>query len=165
MTYYIDEIIDEANNKSTPKERVEYLKQFSNRTVLRELLRISYDNRVKVLMPETEPPYTPSDAPRGMEDKRIDNELRRFKILIQGGGYDNITQVKRESVFLDILNSLYKDEAHYVQLAFRKKLRIKGLSVKHINEIFGLSIPEPEPKKKKKKEKETKETEESNQDG
>lgn len=160
MTYYIDEILEEAENKSTVKERMEYLKQFSGRKALRELVRLSYDKRLQILLPDSEPPYTPNDAPRGMEDKRIDNEVKRFRIFVKGAGYDHLKQPQRENVFLDILNALYAKEAHYVQLAFRKRLKIKGLSVKQINECLNLNIPIPESKKSKKKE-ETKEESEN----
>lgn len=144
---YIHEIVEEAEKLKTIKERKEYLRQFKNRKALKGLLQISYDKNIKILLPDTDPPYKPSEMPEGMTDTRIDHELRRFWVFIKGGPYDDMNQTKRESIFLEILQGLHKKEAEIFLRAFQHKWRIKGLRAEHINEIFDLNIPTPAKKK------------------
>lgn len=143
---YIHEVVDEAEKKKTLKERKEYLKQFRNRKALRGLLQISYDTNIKILLPDSDPPYKESEMPEGMNFSRIDAEFRRFDIFLANGRYPNMNQTKREKIFLDILETLHPKEAKIFLKAFQHKFRIKGMRAEHINECFDLNIPTPKKK-------------------
>lgn len=147
MQLYIHEIVEEAEKKKTLKERKEYLRQFRGRKALRGILQISYDTNIKILLPESDPPYKESDLPEGMNYTRIDTELRRFDIFLANGRYPNMNQTKRESIFLDILQALHPKEAKIFLRAFQHKFRIKGMRAEHINEVFNLNIPTAKKKK------------------
>lgn len=151
LQLYIHEIVEEAEKKPTIKERVEYLKQFRDRKGLKALLQISYDKNIKVLLPDSDPPYTESEMPEGMTDSRIDHEVRRFWVFLEHGPYKDMRQAKREDIFLNILQSLHKKEAKIFLKAFQHKFRIKGIRAEHINEIFDLNISTPSKKKSKSK--------------
>lgn len=147
MQKYIHEIVEEAEKKKTIQERIDFLKQYADRKALKGLLEISYNKDIQILLPDTDPPYRESELPEGMNYTRIDTELRRFDIFLANGRYPNMNQTKREQIFIDILEALHPKEAEIFLRAFQHKFRIKGLRIKHINEIFGLRIPEPASKK------------------
>lgn len=148
MQKYIHEIIYEAEKKPSLKERKEYLKQFRDRKALRGLLEIAYNKDIEIALPDSDPPYRESEMPEGMTDTRIDSEFRRFGIFLKHGPYANMNQTKRETTFINILEGLHPEEAKIFLRAFQHKLRIKGMKIKDINEVFGLKIPEPAKKQK-----------------
>lgn len=134
-TKYLHEIVDEVNKLKTKKEKKEYLSQHKNRTALREILRISYHPDIVPLLPETDPPYKENELDEGMVPP-VDRELRRFRIFLKGGGYDNIKQSKRESVFIEILQSIHAKEARIVLDAVHKEFKLKNLNRKDLEEVF-----------------------------
>jgi len=139
---YLHEVFDEAEKKKNLTERKKFLAKYKNRPAVREILRISYHPNIQPLLPvETDPPYRPSELEEGLTDFRIDSELRRLRIFLRNGGYNDMNQVKREALFIELLEGLHKREAEILLKAFQKKFRIKGMKAEHINEVFGTDIP------------------------
>lgn len=147
---YLHEVFDEIDKAKTVKEKKELLQKQSDREAVRAILYISYNKDMKLLLPETVPPYKPSDLQEGLTDTRIDSEVRRFKYFIKGKGQDHVPKRKREALYLSILESLHAREADIMQQAFRHKFRLKGINRTHLNEVFGWNL-ETESKKKTKK--------------
>lgn len=148
MQKYLHEIIKEAEAKKNLTERKAYLSQHKDRKALRALLEISYNKDIETFIPETDPPYKESNMPEGMNHTRLDAELRRFDVFLVKGRYPNMNSAKRESIFLNILETLHPEEAKIFLKAFQHKFHIKGMRVEHINEVFGTKIPTPSTKKK-----------------
>ena len=148
MQPYIHEIVEEAEKKKTLQERKDYLRQFRHRKALRGLLEISYNKDIEVLLPDSDPPYKPSNLPEGMNYTRVDTEFRRFDIFLANGRYPNMNQTKREDLFISILESLHPKEAEIFLRAFQHKFKIKGMRTEHINDVFDLNIPTPKKEKK-----------------
>ena len=107
MTELVHEVIDAANAKKTIKERVEFLSQekYAKRDIIRRLVFMSYNKQVESLLPPTDPPYKPSEQPKGMSTP-FDAESRRLSIFVKGLGYDDMDQSKRENIFIQILEAI-----------------------------------------------------------
>ena len=148
MTELVHEVIDAANAKKTIKERIEFLSQekHASRDIIRRMVFMSYNKSVEVLLPSTDPPFKPSEQPKGMNTP-IDSESRRLSIFVKGLGYDNMDQSKRENIFIQILEAIDPDDGKLLMLATQKKFRIKGLTIPQLNKIFDLNMPVPEKKK------------------
>jgi hypothetical protein len=138
---YIHELFDRINELPTLTERKEELAKHINRPAVRALLKLAYDKSVDVMLPDSEPPYKPSDLAEGLTETRLDNEARRFDVFIRGWGYDNLRQTKRESLFIGILEGLHAREAKIMVECFQHKYRLKGMTTPDINEVFGWDIP------------------------
>ena len=147
MTELVHEIIDVANAKKTIKERIEFLSdpKIAKRDIIRRLVFMSYNKSVEILLPPVDPPFKPSDAPKGMNTP-IDSESRRLSIFVKGLGYDDMNQSKRESIFIQILEAIDPDDGKILMAATQKKFRIKGLTVPQLNKIFDLNMTVPEKK-------------------
>ena len=141
MTELVHEVIDAANAKKTIKERVEFLSQekYAKRDIIRRLVFMSYNKQVESLLPPTDPPYKPSDAPKGMSTP-FDAESRRLSIFVKGLGYDDMDQSKRENIFIQILEAIDPDDSKIFLAATQKKFRIKGLTLPQINKIFDFRL-------------------------
>ena len=147
LTELVHEVIDAANAKKTIKERIEFLSdpKISKRDIIRRLVFMSYNKSIDILLPPTDPPYKPSEQPKGMSTP-FDSESRRLSIFVKGLGYDDMNQSKRENIFIQILESIDPDDSKIFLAATQKKFRIKGLTVPQLNKIFDLNMSVSEKK-------------------
>ena len=132
MKLALFEIIDKLPEIKSRKGKVEWLKQNESPT-LKRFLKYMYCPSVKFNVPDSEPPYTPSI--RKDNHTALFNEYRRLNIFTVGGGYDHLKPVKREGVFIGILEHVHAQDAELlVQMICKQKIR--GLTKKTINEAF-----------------------------
>ena len=129
----ISEIINKIPElKSTP-EKIDWLRKNDN-PALRSIIKYTYDKNVEFLVPNTPPPWKKNE----FEDEAkslLYKEARRLKIFIKGGGYDQLKQVKREQLFISLLEDIDNDDAELLCVMISKK-PFKGLTVKTVNEAF-----------------------------
>jgi hypothetical protein len=64
----------------------------------------------KFLLPEDEPPYRPDAAPIGMNPAILTQELRRFYVFLR----KDLKPIKREALFISLLESVHPSEAKLV---------------------------------------------------
>ena len=110
----ITEILRKVSNAKTKAEKVKLL-QKNNSTALRQLLIINFDESVVSLMPEGEVPYTPNDAPVGTDHTRLESEYRGLYRFFKGGD-NKIKPLKRETMFIQLLEGLSAEEAELLCL-------------------------------------------------
>ena len=120
----------------TKKEKVKYL-QDNNTDALRMVIKSSFDPNIKWLLPEGSVPYVPNDAPEGTEHNVLSYESRKLYHFIEGGN-PTLTQNKRETMFVQLLEGLHGDEAEVLVAAKDKILhqKYKGLSNNVVKEAF-----------------------------
>tara|TARA_Y100001972_G_C7410130_1_gene212619 strand:+ start:40 stop:474 length:435 start_codon:yes stop_codon:yes gene_type:complete len=133
----IDEIFEKAANLKTKKEKIAYIQeQASVSPAFRDILRINFDQDVVCLLPEGEPPYKKDDAPKGYQYQSLHKAYREFTYFFKGGQGSTLPPVKRESMFVNLLESLHADEAQLLVLAKDRKLKYKGITKKFIQETL-----------------------------
>ena len=135
MKLSISEIINKACSLKTVNEKVEWLQQ-NDSLPLKMVLQSTYDTkRVEWLLPDTAPPWKNNEY----EDEAkslLYKEARRLKIFIKGGGYDDLKQVKREQLFISLLEDVDNDDAHMLANHSISQKPFKGLTAKTINKAF-----------------------------
>ena len=135
-TPLLSEILDKVSKLKTKKEKVAHLQQY-NTDSLRMVIKSSFDPKVKWLLPEGEVPYIPNDAPEGTEHSNLSYEARKLYHYVEGGN-PKLSQNKRESMFVQLLEALHPDEAEILVAAKDKVLhrKYKGLSENVVKEAF-----------------------------
>ena len=113
------EVLQKVSNAKTKKEKIALLKEY-NTQALRSLFIINFDDTVVSLLPEGSVPYTPNDAPEGTEHTLLEKEARLLHHFFKGGS--NVSQVKREQMFVQMLEGLNAGEAEALVLAKDKKI-------------------------------------------
>jgi len=113
------EILQKVSNAKTKKEKVTLLKKY-NTQALRSLFIINFDETVISLLPQGDVPYEPNDAPEGTEHTILEKEARLLHHFFKGGS--NVSQVKRENMFIQMLEGLNQGEAEVLCLAKDRKL-------------------------------------------
>lgn len=128
MRKSIAEILAEAGKAKTAKQKVDVL--LANDSVpLKTILKYTYDPSVEFLVPDSEPPYEPSASHEG--HGMLYSEARRLRIFVKGGGYDNLKQLRREVLFVELLESIHADDAKVlVDMIVNRKF--KGITEKTV---------------------------------
>ena len=116
----MSEILQKVSNAKTKAEKIKIL-QDNNSQTLRSLLIWNFDESVQTLLPEGEVPYTPNEAPAGTEHTLLEQESKRFYYFVANGN-TNIPQMKRETMFIQMLEGLHRSEAEVLCLVKDKKL-------------------------------------------
>jgi len=116
----ISEILQKVSNAKTKKEKTSILQQ-NETPALKALLIWNFDESLESCLPKGEVPYTPNDAPAGTEHTRILQEYRKFYHFIQGGD-NEMSQTKKEVLFIQMIEALHQDEAEIVCLVKDKNL-------------------------------------------
>lgn len=116
----LSEVFQKVSNAKTKKEKVALLKKYST-PALRALLIWNYDESVTSMIPVGEVPYTPNDSPAGTEHSMLFHEYKKLYHYVKGGN-DGLNKIKREQMFVQLLESLQSDEATVLCLVKDKKL-------------------------------------------
>ena len=118
----VSEIVQRVSNAKTRDEKIYILRHYDS-PALRSILIWNFDDAVESAFPEGEVPYTPNDAPIGTEHSKLIHECRKFNYFVKG--INNISQTKRETMFIQMLEALHQSEAELICIVKDKQLHKK----------------------------------------
>ena len=119
MKLLMHEVLQKVSNAKTKKEKITLLEKF-NTPALRMLFIINFDDSLVCMLPTGAVPYTPNDAPDGTQHTMLEKEARLLHHFFKGGS--NVSQNKRESMFIQMLEGLSAGEAEVLCLAKDRKI-------------------------------------------
>lgn len=137
-TMGLAEILAKAGKRRTKAEKVQVLKDNSS-PALKDLLTFMCDPRITWLVPSTRPPFKKMEKSSDLQHVLIqDINKKKFLYFCAGNNVpfnENIKQVKREELFLRMLESVDPDNAELLLLAVNKQLP-KGISMPVIKDYI-----------------------------
>ena len=136
----ISEIINHCSTIKSKSDKVAWLQENTSQP-LQVVLKNIYDSRVEFLIPDTAPPWTPNEFEDDAKSLLF-REARRLNIFIKGGGYDNLNKIKRETLFISLLEDLDNDDAKLLANHMISQKPVKGLTKAVVNEAFPNLIEE-----------------------
>ena len=101
-------------------EKVEALKEYRNDALVSVLIW-NFDETVVSLMPEGDVPFTPNESPLGTDHTSLRRESRNLYHFVKGGN-DSLNGIRRETMFIQMLEGLHPDEARIIILVKDKRL-------------------------------------------
>ena len=107
---------------------------------LKDLLRYAFHPDIKFALPSGAPPYKTIGSPDEYNPTYLYPNIRKFYLYIEGG-HDGLTQLRREQLFVSMLESLHPKEADVVIQVKDKKLKFRGLTYKLVKDTFPDLIP------------------------
>ena len=119
----VSEVLDAVHKAKTKDKKIEVLKQYDSKA-LRYCLIWNYDESLKSAIPEGDVPYEPNPSPTIESQSKLASEYKTLYNFIEGGNYD-ITNTRREVLFIQLLEALHADEAEVLCLVKDKKLAKK----------------------------------------
>ena len=132
----MSEIATKINNAKDKPRKPKVLKDHDS-VPLRQVLKGAFHPDIKWLLPKGDVPYTPNDAPLGTDHTILSQEAKRLYLFIEGG--DNaISQNKRETTFVQMLEGLSAEEAEFLIAVVNKKVnnKYKGFTANLVKEAF-----------------------------
>ena len=132
MKLGIGEILQAAAKKKTAEEKIAYLRENQSAGLL-TILSGAFDDGVVWALPEGVPPYIPSKLVD--QEAALYTNIRRL-YLFADGGHSTLSQLKREALFIELLESVSPLDAEVLLAMKDKKLPHKSLTKKLINEAF-----------------------------
>lgn len=132
----IAQILEITSQQKTKEEKVQFLRNNFSPT-LADVLIIALNPNIKSLLPEGAPPYRVNDM-EGQEHMMY-REVRKFPLFLEGGG-DHLNRLKRESLFIGVLESVAPKDAELVILMKDKQLPY-GITKELVDEAFPDLLP------------------------
>jgi len=130
----IAEILDRISKLKTKEEKITALRR-DHSIVLENIIDLCFNPRLKFVLPTGEPPYKPQPKEADCQATLYAN-LRKFGVFLETGPYPNMRPYKRESQFVQFLESLDPDDAKLVIAIKDKKLPYKGMNRKLFEEAW-----------------------------
>jgi hypothetical protein len=130
MRLGIAEVLKMVSEQKTKEEKINVFRK-NDSSALRTVLKYALDPTVKWALPPGAPPYKP--APYLDQQAMLYSEARRLYLFIEGGN-SNLTPLKRETLFIGLLESIDPEDAKVLLSAKDKKL--KGVTAAIVNEAF-----------------------------
>ena len=147
MTPLISEVLSKVAKAKTKDQKIRILRE-NDTPPLRMIIKASFDPSIEWELPEGDVPYTKNDAPDGTEHTNLSHESRLLFHFIKGGN-PNLSALRRENMFIQLLEGLSEEEAEIVIAAKDGALhrKYKGLSDAVVKEAFGWTeeYMQPEP--------------------
>ena len=133
----VHEIFTKINNAKDKPKKIEVLRRY-DQPYIRQILKASFDPKIKWVLPEGTPPYIANEAPVGTDHSLLKNEARRLYLFIEGGD-NTISKTRKETLFIQLLEGLHQTEAEVLINVKDKKLNkaYKGLTADMVKEAFG----------------------------
>ena len=127
------EVLEDQVKASTKEDRVEILKK-NESWPLKDIIRGTMDSTIVWNLPVGAPPYTPNK--NGSEPSNLHRQHKKFVNFIKGGPGDNMPPIRRENLFVEILESIHPEDAKHVINMVNQKRAVKGLTRKVVYEAF-----------------------------
>ena len=120
----VSELFKAVHGKKDKKGKADLLAQYK-RDDVKALLIWNFDKEIRSAIPEGEVPYKKNEAPiNSGGHTRLIHEWRTLYNYVRGGN-DKISQMKRETMFIQLLEGLHESEAELLMLVKDKKLQSK----------------------------------------
>ena len=120
---FMSEILELVSKQRSKAKKVEVLQEYRD-DALTALLIWNFDPSIHSALPEGDVPYTPNDVPEGTDHTSLRREWKTFYHFIKGGN-DTLNGIRRESMFVQLLEGLHPKEAEVVCLVKDKNLTSK----------------------------------------
>ncbi len=129
--------VSEISNDDRPNAMV----QIANfRPDFKAVLQLVFVKEIQFDLPGGTPPYKRLDMPDNWGYNRLPRELKKMHYFIKGSE-NNLTKFKKESMFVEMLESLSPAEASLLLQIKDKKLDYKGISKRYVKKAFPEFFP------------------------
>ena len=133
----VSEIFTKINNAKDKPKKIEVLRQYDS-PGMRMILKGAFDPKIEWDLPEGTPPYIANEAPAGTEHTYLEVEAKRLYNFAVGGN-DQLNKIRKETLFIQMLEGLHASEAKVLIDVKNKSLNktYKGLTSDMVKEAFG----------------------------
>ena len=131
------ELLEAVGNVKSAKAKAAFLKD-NDCLGIRDFLKGSFDTSVSFnWIPKGSVPYTPNEG--ASDSGSLMDKTSVFKYFADEGPGDEVPSIRRERMFIELLESIHPKDAELVLLMKDKNLvgKYKGLTSKLCNNVWG----------------------------
>ena len=118
---FIHEVLELAAKQRSKAKKVEILKQYEDPS-LKAVFIWNFDSSVISAIPEGPVPYKENEVPVGTDHTSLRREYKNLYHFIKGGN-DSLSSLRRETMFIQMLEGLHPEEAKIICLVKDKQLQ------------------------------------------
>ena len=129
----ISEVLQRVSNAKTKADKVKILQEYKS-PALTKVLLCNFADNIRFCFPSGKTPYTPQERPKGVDHSYLFNEQRLLEKFIakqvngvvyfgcSGQTRPRIQQLKKEQMWVQLLENLHPEESAVLDLIKDKKL-------------------------------------------
>ena len=132
----MSEIATKVNNAKDKPRKLKVLKDHDS-VALRQVLKGAFDPNIEWLLPQGDVPFKRNEAPIGTDHTLLSQEAKRLYLFTKGGD-NSLSNTKRETLFIQLLEGLSGEEADFLVTVVNKKInnKYKGFTANLVREAF-----------------------------
>ena len=109
---FMNEILELVSKEKSDNKKISLLKQYEC-DILKSLFIWNFDESVISLLPQGTVPYKPNEKPLGTDHSSLRREQRNLYMFVKGGN-DQLSTIRRETIFIQMLEGLHPKESEIV---------------------------------------------------
>ena len=117
---FIHEILNLVEEQKTKAKKIDILREYRDDS-LTAILIWNFDDSVVSAVPEGQVPYKENEVPVGTDHTSLRREWKNLFHFIKGGN-DSLSALRRETMFIQMLEGLHPEEAKIICLVKDKNL-------------------------------------------
>ena len=120
---FMHEILELASKARSNDKKAQVLKEYEN-DAIKALMIWNFDDTVVSVVPNGQVPYKKNEAPLGTDHTSLRKEWKNLYHFVKGGN-DTLSNIRRETMFIQMLEGLHPNEAEIICLVKDKALQTK----------------------------------------
>ena len=117
------EILELVNKQRSKAKKIDILREYEN-DALKALFIWNFDQSVISLLPDGHVPFKENEVPVGTDHTSLRREYKQLYHFVKGGN-DGLSSLRRETMFIQMLEGLHPEEAKILCLVKDKELQSK----------------------------------------
>ena len=109
---FMNEILELVTEQKTDAKKVAILREYEC-DILKSLFIWNFDDSIISLLPEGKVPYKANENPLGTDHSSLRIEQRNLYMFVKGGN-DALSTIRRETIFIQMLEGLHPKEADII---------------------------------------------------
>ena len=122
-TPFVHEILELVDKQRSKAKKIETLREYAD-DALKAILIWNFDPTAISVLPEGPVPYKENEVPIGTDHTSLRREWKNLYHFVKGGN-DRLSAIRRETMFVQMLEGLHPEEAKIVCLVKDKDLESK----------------------------------------
>ena len=120
---FIHEVLELVSKQRSKAKKIEVLKQYEDPSI-KAIFIWNFDQSIRSAVPEGPVPYKENEVPVGTDHTSLRREYKNLYHFIKGGN-DTLSSLRRETMFIQLLEGLHPSEAEIICLVKDKQLQTK----------------------------------------
>ncbi len=117
---FVHEILELVSKQRSKAKKVDILKEYET-DALKTIFIWNFDDTVISMVPEGDVPFNKNEVPVGTDHTSLRREHKNLYNFVRGGN-DSLSSLRRETMFIQMLEGLHPEEAEILCLCKDKRL-------------------------------------------